>query len=154
MTTDTPVPMTPQEEALIRALGRLMVVLPRAMDADLLREQGVPITEYTAMMFLSEAPERLMRMNELATCCVLSVSGITRVVARLESRGLVRRIRCDEDGRGQNAVLTDEGLARLKEAWPAHLASVRRHVLDHLGDTDPGDLAALLNRFAASRAIT
>src|SRR5882757_7395627 len=115
MTTEEPLhPMSTDEEALVRELGRVMLVLPRAVDADMMREQRLPLSEYTALMHLSEAPHRLMRMSELAAVCNLSLSGMTRVVTRLEKLGLIERVRCDKDGRGWNAVLTEAGLARLQ----------------------------------------
>ncbi|MDT0463267.1 MULTISPECIES: MarR family winged helix-turn-helix transcriptional regulator [Streptomyces] len=138
-----PSPLTPlsaSEEGFVRALGRVMMLLPRAVDTDMLRDAQLPLSEYTALMHLSEAPGGHLRMNELATVCNLSLSGMTRVVNRLEKQGFVQRAKCDEDGRGWNAVVTDQGLARLEKAWPTHLASVRRHVLDHL---DPEDLPRL-----------
>jgi DNA-binding MarR family transcriptional regulator len=125
-----------------------MIVLPRAVDADMMREQHLPLSEYTTLMHLSEAPHRLMRMSELAAVCNLSLSGMTRIVTRLEKQGLIERVRCDQDARGWNAVLTDAGLARLEQAWPAHLASVRRHILDHVEGTDLTELIRALQRFA------
>jgi DNA-binding MarR family transcriptional regulator len=120
------------------------------MDADLMREQGLPLSEYVALMHLSEAPRRLMRMSELAAACDLSLSGMTRVVTRLENDGLVKRVKCEADARGLNAVLTDAGLARLEQAWPTHLASVRRHIIDHLGELDLAQLSRALERFATT----
>jgi DNA-binding MarR family transcriptional regulator len=99
-------------------------------------------------MHLSEAPNRRMRMSELAATANLSLSGMTRIVTRLENQGLIERTRCDEDARGWNAVLTDAGLARLEEAWPAHLASARRHVFDHLEGADLIQLIHALRRIA------
>jgi DNA-binding MarR family transcriptional regulator len=149
MTTEEPPhPMSTDEETLVRELARVMHVLPRAVDADMMREQRLPLSEYTALMHLSEAPHRLMRMSELAAACNLSLSGMTRVVTRLEKLGLTERVRCPEDARGWNAVLTDAGLARLRQAWPAHLASVRRHVLDHVEDTDLKKLVRVLRLIA------
>jgi DNA-binding MarR family transcriptional regulator len=101
-------------------------------------------------MFLSEAPQRRMRMNELAAVCNLSLSGMTRVVNRLEKQGFVERVKCTEDLRGWNAVLTDDGFARLQGAWPAHLASVRRHVLDNLAGHDLAQLTEALRRVATT----
>jgi DNA-binding MarR family transcriptional regulator len=141
-------PLSTDEEALVRELGRVMIVLPRAVDADMMREQHLQLSEYTALMHLSEAPHRLMRMSELAAVCNLSLSGMTRIVTRLEKQELIERARCDEDARGWNAVLTDAGLARLEQAWPAHLASVRRHVLDHVKGTDLTQLIRALQQFA------
>ncbi|MDX6329156.1 MAG: hypothetical protein QOI83_1539 [Streptomycetaceae bacterium] len=141
-------PLTPDEEALLRELGRVMIVLPRVIDADMMREQRLPLSEYTTLMHLSEAPHRLMRMSELAAVGNVSLSGMTRIVTRLEKQGLIERVRCDEDARGWNAVLTDAGLARLEQAWPAHLASARRHVFDHVEGTDLTQLIRALRRFA------
>jgi DNA-binding MarR family transcriptional regulator len=141
-------PMSTDEEALVRELGRVMIVLPRVVDADMMREQHLPLSEYTTLMYLSEAPHRLMRMSELASVSNLSLSGMTRIVTRLEKQGLVERVRCGEDGRGWNAVLTDAGLARLQQAWPAHLASVRRHVLDHIEGSDLSRLIRALRHIA------
>lgn len=140
--------MSADEEALVRQLGRVTIVLPRVVDADMMREQHLPLSEYTTLMYLSEAPDRQMRMSELAAVCNLSLSGMTRIVTRLEKQELVERTRCDEDARGWNAVLTDAGLARLKQAWPAHLASVRRHVLAHVEGADLTQLVRVLRRIA------
>jgi len=150
MSAVTARPLSADEEAVIRALGRVMIVLPRAVDADMVREHQLPLTEYTTLMHLSEAPHRLMRMSELAAACDLSLSGMTRIVTRLETQGLIERVRCEEDARGWNAVLTDAGLARLQRAWPTHLASVRRHVFDHLRGIDLTQLARALQRFATT----
>jgi DNA-binding MarR family transcriptional regulator len=139
-------PLTAEEEAVMRALGRMMLVMPRALNADLEREQRMSASEYSALRNLSEAPGRLMRMSELAQACDMSLSGMTRLAAKLEKLGHLERIRCDNDARGWNAVLTDAGLARLREAWPTHLASVRRHFFDHLGDLDLVQLAAVFDR--------
>lgn len=141
-----PAPLTAAEEALLRALMRATLVVPRALDTDLLREQGLQLTEYFALMHLSEQQGRRLRMSDLAAAADLSLSGMTRVVGRLEAQGLVRRERCPEDARGWNAVLTDTGLDRLRRAWPAHLASVRRHVVDRV---DPGLLGALAQALLA-----
>ncbi|MEU8110627.1 MarR family transcriptional regulator [Micromonospora sp. NPDC048947] len=137
----TPQPLTPDEEALVRALGQVMHVLPRAIDADMVGDRQLPLTEYTALMNLSETPDRRMRMNELAALCHLSLSGMTRTIIRLETQGLVRRERCEEDARGWNAVLTDAGYARLEESWPSHLAAVRRRFLQHFEGLDLATLA-------------
>ncbi|MET4647025.1 MarR family transcriptional regulator [Streptomyces sp. NBC_01724] len=143
-------PLDRTEEKLVRALGNVMTALPRLVDADMVRDGALPLSEYTPLMFLSEAPHHRMRMSELAAVCNLSLSGMTRVVNRLEKQGLIQRAKCQEDLRGWNAVLTDAGLARLREAWPSHLASIRRHVLDNLAGHDLAALAAALQRVATA----
>ncbi|MET7396930.1 MarR family winged helix-turn-helix transcriptional regulator [Dactylosporangium sp. NPDC005572] len=144
----TPRPLTPDEDALVRALPRLMYALPRAIDADLMREQRLSLSEWTALMRLSEAPGLRLRMGELAAACELSLSGMTRIVGRLEEQGAVERVRAADDARGWTAVLTDAGRARLDRAWPSNLASVRRHLLDHLAGVDVAGLARALQHVA------
>ena len=99
-------PLTPQEEAAWRALARAVLVIPRVLDAELLEAQGLNLTEYNVLMNLSEAPDHSLRMSELANFISISISGLTRAVERL------------------------------KQAWPIHLAGVRRHVMDHLEGMD------------------
>jgi DNA-binding MarR family transcriptional regulator len=143
-----PLPLNAKEEAFLRAFGRAILAVPRALDADLLREQGMSMSEYSALMFLSEAPRRRLRMGDLALASALSLSGMSRIVDRLEGRSLVRRERCSSDARGWEAVLTNAGFERLQQAWPTHLASVRRHVIDHVQSLDLPTVTAALQRFA------
>ena len=143
-------PLSGEEEAVARALGRLIIVLPRALDADLERDQRMSLSEYSALRHLSEAEHRRMRMSELAAACDMSLSGMTRLASKLESLGFLTRERCERDARGLEAVLTDAGLARLQQAWPDHLTSVRRHIFDHLSELDMCKLAAALNAIVRS----
>src|SRR4029453_8340064 len=98
----------------------------------------------------SETPEHRMRMSELAMACDMSLSGMTRLVGKLEAFGFLERVPCDDDARGYNAVLTPAGSARLREAWPTHLASARRHIFDHVGEQDMHKLAQALEAMRAS----
>ena len=134
----------------MRAFGRVIILLPRALDADLAREERMSLSEYTALRILSETPGHRMRMSELAVACDMSLSGMTRLAAKLESLGFIERVSCEGDARGFNAVLTQAGLACLREAWPAHLASARRHIFDHLGELDLRKLAQALEAMAES----
>jgi DNA-binding MarR family transcriptional regulator len=143
------VPLSAEEEAFVRAFFRALLIVPRALDADLLTKQHMSVNEYNTLMHLSEAPDRRLRMSELAAISTLSLSGMTRIMNRLEALGLVQRERCASDGRGFEAVLTDAGLDRLREAWPTHLNSVRRHVLDHLQAVDLQAITTALQHFAS-----
>ena len=134
----------------MRALGRLMLVLPRSLNSDLERGQRMTASEYNVLRHLSESRCGRLRMSELAQSCDMSLSGMTRLAAKLESLGFIERVPSESDARGFNAVLTPAGLARLREAWPAHLASARRHIFDHLGDLDLQKLAQALEAMAAS----
>ena len=125
-------PLSATEETLWRALIRVVLSLPRRLDADLVRSVGLTSNEYIVLMCLSEAPNLELRMADLAGAAALSASRMTRLVGDLESRGLVTRRASSEDGRGFIAKLTPAGMAKLKAAWPAHLASVRERVFDHI----------------------
>jgi DNA-binding MarR family transcriptional regulator len=111
---------------------RLVKVLPRHLDADLMRGAGITASEYTTIMTLSESPNRELRMTELANAAGMSASRTTRLVDDLRSRGLVTKIASSSDARGNIARLTAKGMAKLKSAWPVHLESVRRRFFDHL----------------------
>jgi DNA-binding MarR family transcriptional regulator len=141
-------PLTAEEEAMLRAFGRVEILLARAVDTDMIREQHLPLSEYTTLQVLSEAPDRQLRMNELAVACGFSHSGMSRIVHRLESLGLIDRVRCIDDGRGFNAVLNEAGLSRLQQAWPSNLASVRRHIFDHLDGIDLAPVTRVLELIA------
>ncbi|MEU4237945.1 MarR family transcriptional regulator [Actinoplanes sp. NPDC026619] len=143
-----PTPLTVEEEAVMRALGRLMLVLPRALNADLERDQRMTASEYSVLRQLSESRFGHLRMSELALACDMSLSGMTRLAAKLERQGYLTRTKCDSDARGWNAVLSEKGLARLRAAWPTHLASARHHIFDHLSDLDLPKLAKALNAIA------
>jgi DNA-binding MarR family transcriptional regulator len=142
-------PLNPEEEAAWRALARAVLVIPRILEAELLETHGLNMAEYSVLMNLSETPERSMRMSELANLVALSVSGLTRVVERLTRQGLVERIKCETDARGQLAHLTDAGFTRLEQAYPRHLEGVRRHVMDHLNGLDLVAFAEAVGEIAA-----
>lgn len=139
-------PLTAQEERLWRALMRVMVALPRSLDDDLLRSTGLTLTEYVVLMSLSEAENQELRMTDLASATALSASRITRVVDALQSRGQVVKRRYEGDARGNVATLTPEGLKRLQDAYPVHLASARRRVVDLL---DGRSVPAMVRQFEA-----
>ncbi|MFV2021048.1 MarR family winged helix-turn-helix transcriptional regulator [Micromonospora sp. LOL_023] len=118
--------------AYIESSQRLLTLL-----GDELRDRcGLSLADYHVMLLLSEAPQRRLRMGELANRLVFSPSRLTYQVATMERRDLVRRESCPQDRRGSHAVLTDHGLASLRAAAPGHLAAVQHHFLDHLDDTD------------------
>ena len=142
-------PLTPIEEEFWRALMRIVLSLPRRLDSDLVRAVGVTANEYTTLMCLSEAPGRELRMADLANAAALSASRMTRLVDDLQSRGLVMKRACSDDGRGNVAKLTTAGLAKLRTAWPTHLASVRTRVFDHVDPATVRRAARALSDIAA-----
>jgi DNA-binding MarR family transcriptional regulator len=120
----------------------------RRLDEELQAAHGLSLAEYDALLQIAHAPGRRIRMNVLAERVVLSRSGVTRLVDRLEAAGDVERSACATDARGQEAVLTHTGLARLRQASTTHLEGVRRYFLDRLETSELDGLEASLTRVA------
>ena len=118
----------------------------RELDLELQEAHGLPLKSYEVLLLLEPALGRRLRMSELADSLLLSQSGITRLVDRLERGGLVRRERCESDARGYYAALTGKGLARLQEARPTHLAGVRRLFVERLSTRELEGLASTWER--------
>ncbi|MFI6408137.1 MarR family winged helix-turn-helix transcriptional regulator [Streptomyces sp. NPDC050548] len=124
--------LAPAELASWMSLVRLAVRLPWALDTQLQRDAGLSMVEYMSLAMLAEAPEWTLRMSVLAEHTNSSLSRLSHLVKRLESRGYVRREPDPSDGRFTNAVLLPEGMRKLESAAPAHVAHVRRLVVDNL----------------------
>ncbi|MBE1588411.1 MarR family winged helix-turn-helix transcriptional regulator [Nonomuraea angiospora] len=120
------------EQRAWRAFGLASRLLTDRLERDLLAGAGMPPTYYELLVLLSEAPERTMRMSELAHWTNSKPSRISHAVNKLEEKGWVRREHCVDDRRGWLAVLTDDGLAALRATAPRHVASVREHLIDLL----------------------
>jgi DNA-binding MarR family transcriptional regulator len=129
-----------------RRFLRAHALVTRALESDLLAEQRLPLASYDVLVQLVEAAEHRLRMSELAERVLLSRSGLTRLVDRLEREGLVRREACDSDARGLFTVLTAAGLERLRAASPVHLRGVAEHAVGRLDDFEARTLADLLAR--------
>lgn len=102
-------------------------LVTRRLDDVLHAEHGISLAEYDALVQLAYSPGRRLRMNQLADRVLLSRSGVTRLVDRLEADGFVTRMSCPSDARGAEAVLTDGGLATLRQATATHLRGVERY---------------------------
>jgi DNA-binding MarR family transcriptional regulator len=120
------------------------------LDRELLRDVGMPLAYYQILAMLSEAPQRTLRMSELADRTWSSRSRLSHAVDRLEDRGWVIRSSCPSDKRGSFAVLTDAGTAVLEAAAPSHVESVRRHVFDLLSAEQVDQLGAIARTIAVS----
>lgn len=114
-----------------------------ALDKQLRSEHGIPHTYYEILAMLSEAPDRKLRMAELARLTSTSQSRTSHAVAALEERGWVSREQCPEDRRGNLAALTDEGWDAIVAMAPGHVAEVRKMIFDHLSDADVKELSRL-----------
>ncbi len=135
-----------------RRFLRAHAEVTRRLESDLVAEQQLPLASYDVLVQLVEVPDRRLRMSELAGRVLLSRSGLTRLVDRLEREGLVRREACDEDGRGMFTVLTAAGLSRLRAASPVHLRGVRQHAVGRLDDDEAEALAGLLAKMTDDEA--
>ena len=120
------------EQRAWRAWLYSTLLLQDRLDRELTHETGISHAYYEILVQLSEAEGRMLRMSQLADRCLSSRSRLSHAVSRLEERGWVRRQVCPEDGRGQLAVLTDDGFAALEAAAPVHVESVRTHLFDQL----------------------
>jgi DNA-binding MarR family transcriptional regulator len=129
-----------------RGLLRVHSALVKALDGELLAEHDLPLTSYEVLINLQAAPDRRRRMAELAEGVLLSRSGMTRLVDRLERDGLLERDACTSDGRGTFAVLTDKGEELLSQARATHLDGVRERFLRHFSPDELEQLARLWNR--------
>ena len=127
---------------------RAHATVTRDLERDLVARAGLPLAWYDVLLQLAEAPGRRLRMAELADRVLLSRSGLTRLIDRLQAEGLVRRERSADDARGTFTVLTPEGFERLRAAAPVHLAGIRDHWLLHFSDDDLRLLGGLLGRVA------
>lgn len=123
------------EQVTWRTFLSTMQLLLDRFDRQLQQDSGIVLTYYEMLVRLSEAPDRSLRMSELAESSLSSRSRVSHAVARMEERGWVRREACPTDGRGYLAVLTDEGFAALAQAAPGHVETVRRDLFDQLSPT-------------------
>jgi DNA-binding MarR family transcriptional regulator len=124
--------LDPSEQRAWRAYLDATTLLFDALDRQLQRDSSMPLAYYEILVRLSEAPERSLRMSELADATRSSRSRLSHAVARLEERDWVKRVDCETDKRGQLATLTDTGFAALEAAAPAHVATVRKFLIDQL----------------------
>jgi DNA-binding MarR family transcriptional regulator len=133
------------------AFGNLLgahAALTRDLNAALVASHGLTINDYGCLLLLSRAGDEGMRRIDLANELQLSPSGITRLLDRLEDQGLVGKGACKEDARVSYAILTEAGLAKIKEAWPEHVEQVERRVGAILSEEEIQILAELLGRLS------
>jgi len=135
-----------------RAFLRAHAQVVRALEQELQAEQGMALTDYDVLVQLAAADGHRLRMSELADRLLLSRSGVTRLVDRLVGDGLVERVTCDDDRRGQWASLTPSGFDRLRRASPTHLRGVAEHFVDRLNDAELADLERTLTQLAGEPA--
>ena len=119
--------------------------LPGALETQLKRDSDLSHFEYWVIAMLSEAPNRTLRMSELASRTSATLPRLSHVVQRLEDRGLVKRTSCKEDRRATNAQLTAAGWKKIVSAAPGHTDNVREQVIDLLTPQQLDDLTEALH---------
>ncbi|WP_084478549.1 MarR family winged helix-turn-helix transcriptional regulator [Nocardia jejuensis] len=115
------------------------------LNRQLQRDSDLSFADYRILVKLSEAPNRALRMSDLADGVISSRSRLTHQVRRMEKERMVRRIACEDDGRGVLAQLTDKGMRRLRAAAPGHVAAVRRYFVDLLTQQQLAAVASALD---------
>ena len=115
-----------------RGYTRMRIELEAALNRHLARRSGLSHADYAVLVELSEAPEGRMRAYQLGQALRWEKSRLSHPLKRMETRGLVCREDCAEDGRGSEVALTVDGRAAIEAAAPAHVDDVRRFMIDHL----------------------
>jgi DNA-binding MarR family transcriptional regulator len=146
---DPPRWLSPRQLAAWLPVGGLLLKLPAALDTQMQRDSGLSHFEYLVLSSLSEAPGRSRRMSTLAALANGSLSRLSHVVKRLETRGWVSRRPGPGDGRYTEAVLTDAGWQKVLAAAPGHVAAVRTLVVDVLTDDELKQLGGMARRILA-----
>ncbi|MFE7843307.1 MarR family winged helix-turn-helix transcriptional regulator [Streptomyces sp. NPDC057474] len=124
--------LTDEEQRTWLAYVHATSLLEDHLDRQLQRDAGMPHLYYHLLVVLSSAPQRRLRMTELAMRTKITRSRLSHAVARLEKNGWVRREDCPSDKRGQFTVLTDDGFEMLSKSAPGHVAAVRQALFDRL----------------------
>ena len=143
-------PLAERELRAWRGLLRTHAMLVKRLDAELEAEHGLALTSYEVLLHLNHSDGGKMRMCDVAESVLLSRSGLTRLVDRLERDGLVERVSCADDARGAFARLTDAGRAKLEAASSTHLDGVRRHFLEHFSEDELDVLSSAWERVGAN----
>ena len=146
---DEPRWLDEDEQHAWRRLAAVVLKLPAELEAQLQRDSGMSHFEYWVLALLSEAPDRNLRLSQLAAQANASLSRLSHVITRLEKRGWVSREPCPDDARATLAVLTDDGWDELVAAAPGHVEAVRGAVFDALDGDDVRELARICDAILA-----
>jgi DNA-binding MarR family transcriptional regulator len=118
----------------------------RVLDAELVAEHGLTSRDYEVLLYLSQAPERMLPMSALSEATMLTRSGITRLIDGLVDCGLIERVSCPKDARVSYARLTETGYDKLRSAGCTHIAGIHKLFLEHFSAAEIDLLAGLLSR--------
>lgn len=135
--------LTDREQRAWRRLAAVLELLPAALDSELSRDEGLTHFDYFTLAMLSEAPGRTLRMGTLAGLTNATLARLSNVVTRLVSRGLVERRQAVDDRRATDVQLTEAGWAKVVQAAPGHVRTVRASVFDLIDDEQVDQLSAI-----------
>ena len=133
-------------ESFLRAYAATSHALERLADS----RGGLPLGEHFLLVQIARGPETGIRPTELAARSLLTKSGVTRAIDRLEADGLVERTSCPSDGRGSHVVLTSRGRHLLVRSAPGHIRAVATHFADPLSPHELAVLTTALDKIAAT----
>ncbi|CAN7762642.1 MarR family transcriptional regulator [Paenibacillus sp. LjRoot153] len=102
------------------------------IEQDLANYKRVPLSTYDVLIALYEATNKKLRVNDINKKILLTKSGLTRLLDRLEKEGLIRREKSEIDRRGSYAILTSEGETQLRKAWPIYANGIKNYFVSSL----------------------
>lgn len=148
------IPLANAEQRAFVGLIRAHSATTSRLSAGLEAGHGLTLNDYEVLLFLSHAPDRMMRRVDLARSVFLTPSGITRLLEGLERCGYVERKKCESDARVTYACLTDAGQTKLREASATHVEEIRSHFAERFSDEELETLQALLSRLEVDGLVT
>jgi DNA-binding MarR family transcriptional regulator len=141
--------LTAKEERVWRRWLTLNARLSATLQRELQNDAGLSIPDYEVLVHLTDSPEGRVRVTDLARLLQWERSRVSHHVTRMESRRLVERVECSEDGRGAFVVITSQGRAAIEQAAPGHVSTVRRLVFDGLSPKELDTLATIIEKALA-----
>jgi DNA-binding MarR family transcriptional regulator len=153
VSTETSSPITDEAMAAWVGFLRVHAALVDVLGRELEQQAGLPLSWYDVLVQLAVAPDGRLRMQDLAAAVVLSKSGLTRLIDRIETAGLVARTSCPSDRRGTYAEITAKGRAALDEARPVHHRGIQQHFAGRLGQRELAALRSATDKLSVALGV-
>ena len=142
--------LTPEQSRAWRVFLWAPTLILQNLEREMRASDGLPLSWYDVLIHLYEAPQERLRLQALAASVVLSRSGLTRLIDRMEKAGVVRREQATDDRRGSYAVMTGEGRRLFEHVTPGHIRRVNDHFARHLSKAEVRALTATLSKLIAA----
>jgi DNA-binding MarR family transcriptional regulator len=153
VSTETALPINDEAMAAWVGFLRVHAALVDVLSHELEDQAGLPLTWFDVLVQLAAAPDGRLRMQDLAAAVVLSKSGLTRLIDRIETAGLVVRASCPSDRRGTYAQITPTGRKTLDEARPVHHHGIQQHFAARLGQRELAALRSATDKLGAALGL-